>query len=172
MWQYSRDFSCCGGPAAARNTPVCSKCLSPSRKYQTPLANNMLNPFPDLLVFSFFAPTLLRIAAAFALFYIAYQQYHRRSETKQLRLPIVGRNSWWYVASITFHTILGVLLLFGFYTQIAALLATAGNLKGLWLNHRHPSVVILSDSAVVLLTVICLSLLLTGAGALAIDLPL
>jgi len=132
----------------------------------------MLNPFPQLLDFAFFAPLLLRVAVAVVLFYVAYQQYRNRDKIAKLPLPIVGRNSWWCAVSIIFHTVVGALLLFGYYTQIAALLAIVGCIKGLWLNHRHPSVVILPNSAVILLLVICLSLLLTGAGALAIDLPL
>lgn len=132
----------------------------------------MLNPFPQLLVFSFFAPTLLRAAAAFALFYVAYMQYRRRDEISRLHLPIVGKNSWWYAVSAAFNLGVGAMLLFGYYTQIAALVAIIAHLKGLWLNHRHPSVVILPDSTVILFLVICLSLLLTGAGAWAFDVHL
>jgi len=132
----------------------------------------MLNPFPDLLVLGFFAPTLVRIAAGCAFLYLARMQYNRREEIKQLDLPFVGKNSWWYAASATANAAIGTLLVFGVYTQFAALLATVGLFKGLWLNRRHPSVVILPNSTVLILIAICLSLLLSGAGAFAFDLPL
>jgi uncharacterized membrane protein YphA (DoxX/SURF4 family) len=132
----------------------------------------MLTPFPNLLVYAFFAPTMLRAAAAATLFYLAYQQWLRRDEIARLDHFLVGKNSWTYAASALFNLIVGGMLLFGYYTQWAALLAAAGQLYGLWLNHRHPQVVILADAAVLLLIAVCLSLLLTGAGALAYDLPL
>jgi uncharacterized membrane protein YphA (DoxX/SURF4 family) len=133
----------------------------------------MLNPFPELLYVSqFFAPTLLRVAVGVTFFYLAYTQYRRRDEIAELELPIFGRNSWWYVLSIIFNMVVGAMLFFGFYTQIAALLGMVGCLKGLWLNRRHPEVVILSNGTVVLLVVILFSLFLTGAGAFAFDLPL
>ena len=132
----------------------------------------MLNPFPSLLIFGFFAPTLLRITAALVFFYLAYMQYQRRGEITKLNFPLVGKNNWWYIVSFIFNTIIGAMLLFGCYTQIAAILGICGQLKGLWLNRRFPSVVILSNGTVVLLIIICLSLLVSGAGAFAMDLPL
>ena len=130
----------------------------------------MLNPFPELLVYSFFAPTLLRVAVALAFLYIAYMQYLRRTQISALHFPIVGQNFAWF--AIAFHTIVGVALLVGYYTQVAAIVAIAGLVKGWWLNKRYPSVVIVPTSTILLLLVICLSLLLSGAGALAFDVPL
>lgn len=106
------------------------------------------------------------------MFYIAYTQYQRRSEIKQLDLPIFGKNSWWFVVSALVNAVLGAMLLFGYYTQIAAILAVIVHLRGLWFNHRFPSVVILPDAAVILFIIICLSLLLSGAGAMAFDVRL
>ena len=132
----------------------------------------MLNSFPQLLVFSFFAPTLLRVAVALFFFYIAYKQYGRRHEIARLRFPIVGRGVWIALLAVGFHTAIGAMLFFGYYTQVGALLGSVGLLKGWWLNKRYPSVVILPNSAILALLALCLSLLLTGAGALAVDLPL
>jgi hypothetical protein len=131
----------------------------------------LLNPFPALLDYRIFAPTLLRIVAAITILYLAYAQYKRADEITQLNLPVVGKNSWWYKVSVAFNVIVGGMLFFGSFTQIAALLAIAGQLKGLWLNHRHPSVIILGDSAIFLLIAILLSLLVTGAGLFAFDIP-
>ncbi len=128
----------------------------------------MLNIFPGLLI-PFLAPTLLRVAAAAVLLYLAYQQYKRRKEIAALR-PSTGEVFTW--GAVAFNTALGAILLFGLYTQGAALLAALGQFYGLWLNKKYPSVVILPNSTVILLIVILLSLVLSGAGAFAQDLPL
>ena len=103
------------------------------------------------------------------LFYLAYQQYARRKEIAALR-PSIGAS--FTLAAIVFNTLVGLTLVFGYYTQIGALLALLGQAYGLWANKRYPSVVILPNSTVILLIVMALSLLLSGAGAFAQDLPL
>lgn len=113
----------------------------------------MLNPFPDLLVLSFFAPTLLRVAAAAAFLYAAYTLYQHG-------------NKHGLVVALLFAV--GAALLAGYYTQYAALAALVLLALELWQRTMR----ILPRSTLLLLVVICLSLLLTGAGALAFDLPL
>ena len=130
----------------------------------------MLNAFPDLLVFQTLAPTIIRVAVALAFLYVAYAQFGRRDEIAQLRFFIIGSGGWIAWAFIAFHTIVGAMLFFGYATQIAALLAAIGLIKGLWLNKHYPSIVILPRSTILLLIAMCLSLLLSGAGALAQDL--
>lgn len=121
-------------------------------------------------MFSIFAPTLLRLALACALFYVAYMQYHHRRQISAMQFPLVGHN---FVApAIAFHVLVGAMLLFGYYTQIAALLAIVGFTKGVWLNKRYPSVAFLPNSTVYVLIVGAVSLLFTGAGAFAFDIPL
>lgn len=132
----------------------------------------MLTIFPELLVYGFFAPTIIRLAVAAALAYVAYKQYARRSEIGRLRFPIVGQGEWIPIAMALFHAVLALLFFFGYYLQLACLIAIIGFIKGLWLNQRYPHVRILSTVTVLLLLAMCLSLLLSGAGALAQDLPL
>ena len=129
----------------------------------------MLTPFPDLLVLGFFAPTLLRIAVAVVLLYLAYQQYMRKQEIIALRSSFGTSLSW---AAIIFNIVVALMLLFGYYTQVAALLVVASQAYGLWANKRYPSVVIVPNSTVVLLIIISLSLLISGGGAFAQDLRL
>jgi hypothetical protein len=118
----------------------------------------MLNPLPELLTLKFFAPALLRAAAALAFFYIAYRHY-RAAATSTLE---------WLM--LVFWALAALMLLAGYYTQIAALAALAGLVAQVWLGGRSQQP--LPRSAMFLLIVICLSLLITGAGALAFDLPL
>ncbi|HUD02791.1 MAG TPA: hypothetical protein VMR46_02090 [Candidatus Paceibacterota bacterium] len=126
----------------------------------------MLNVFPSLLDYSFFAPTLLRLTVAVVLFYLAYQQWKRRSEIAHLRA------TGFPAISIVVNIVIGVALFVGYYTQIAALCAIAGQCVGLWANRRYPQVVIVPSSTVVVLIVILITIIFTGAGAFAFDLPL
>lgn len=132
----------------------------------------MLNPFPDLLSLSFFAPTLLRIAAGLMFAYVGYTQLSRRTELSAVRFPIVGSGVWivWLSALALFLIALGLTL--GLYTQIASLFGALGSVKFLVWSRQYPSMVVLSRPASALLFVICLSLLLTGAGMFAFDIPL
>ena len=132
----------------------------------------MLNPFPELLSLSFFAPTLLRIAAGGLLAYVAYTHWSERQELARIQYPIVGSGTWivwitlvWLVASST-------LLFLGFYTQIAALMGALVSLKFFILRHHYPSFATLERPASLLLFIICLSLLVTGAGTYAFDIRL
>ena len=126
----------------------------------------MLNTFPQLLTYGFFAPTILRLTVAIVLFYLAYQQWRRRVEIAHVRAFVFP------TLSIAFNLLIGIGLFLGYHTQIASLLAIAGFVIGLWLNRRHPHIVILPNSTVIILMVVSISLLLTGAGALAMDVPL
>ena len=130
----------------------------------------MLNAFPDLLVFQTLAPTIIRAAVALAFLYVAYAQFGRRDEIAQMRFLVVGATSWAAWVSIIFFAIIGAMLLFGYATQIAALLAIVALIKCFILKKYYPRFIPLSHSSLLLLTAMCLSLLLSGAGALAQDL--
>jgi uncharacterized membrane protein YphA (DoxX/SURF4 family) len=126
----------------------------------------MLNTFPNLLTYGFFAPTILRIAVSVALFYLAYHQWQRRVEISHIRSAVFP------IVSIIFNGLVGIGLLLGYHLQIASLFAIIGFGIGLWMNRRYSQVVILQNVTVLLLITMCLSLLISGAGAFAMDLPL
>ncbi len=132
----------------------------------------MLNTFPDLLTYSFFAPTILRLAAALAFAYAAYFLWTHQKEIAQRRWPIIGHANWLGAASALVHAAIAGMLGFGHYTQLAALVGAVAALKGAILADRYREIFPLSRSAYLLLLAVLLSLLLTGAGALARDLPL
>lgn len=129
----------------------------------------MLTPFPDLLTYGAYAPTILRVVLALALFYIAYQQIKHRGKIAELKLPV--SNAFASLSAIL-HAVVGLMVLVGYYTQWAVIIVAVALITGLWLNRRYPSVVILSNGTIVVLLAVCLSLLITGAGAYAFDLPL
>lgn len=132
----------------------------------------MLNPFPDLLNYGIFAPTLLRIGVGVVFLFGAYAQYSRFRELAHLELPLVGRAPWAITLSIAAHLAIGVMLFVGCYTQIAALLGALGGLKGVVYAKKYPRLFPLCRLEYAFVILICLSLLLSGAGALAYDLPL
>jgi uncharacterized membrane protein YphA (DoxX/SURF4 family) len=132
----------------------------------------MLNPFPSLLVFGFFAPTLLRIAAACMMAYIAYMHIINKNEISKTRFPIIGAGAWVVWVSVIVEVLVGASLLFGYGTQYAAILLGLIALKYIVWAGKYPKYFIYSRSTAILLCVIAVSLLLSGAGAFAMDLPL
>lgn len=132
----------------------------------------MLNTFPDLLLFSFFAPTLLRIAVAVAFAYIAYIHFKRRAELMQMRVPLLSTLGplLWLVMLI--EAVIALALLFGYHTQIAALAGLVLSIKHAIFAKRYARAIPLCRGEYFFIIVILLSLLLTGGGAFAFDLPL
>lgn len=131
----------------------------------------MLNPLPDLLIFSFFAPTILRVAAACIFFSLAVAHIKRRDEIAVLPFPIVS-GTWIAYAAAGIELVVGFALFFGAYTQVAAMLGLLGAFKHFVWRRTYPAFFVLSRSTSVLLMAILFSLLITGAGAFAVDLPL
>ncbi|MES2203149.1 MAG: hypothetical protein V4474_02410 [Patescibacteria group bacterium] len=131
----------------------------------------MLNPIPELLTYSFFAPTLLRVVVAGILAYELYSQFQNREEISQLRYPLLrGPAVFWTAAALGVVIIIALLL--GYFTQYAAIAAAVLSFRGIVQLKRDRGLFCLSRTTYVLLLAICISLLATGAGALALDLPL
>lgn len=114
----------------------------------------MLSIFPELLFLSPFAALMIRVALS-AVF--AYSAWNRVSE-KRLLLKIFG----------IIDLLIAVLLLAGAYTQIVAILGAL--CAAAWLI--VPSINPIPRSTAALAFVMCLSLLIMGAGPFAFDLPL
>jgi uncharacterized membrane protein YphA (DoxX/SURF4 family) len=133
----------------------------------------MLTPLPALLDYAILAPTLLRLAAAFVFVYLGAHHFRSRSEVASemsiLTPAIAAVAASFYVI---FELLIAVGLFFGAYTQIAALVGAAIAIKTALIRRSLRHVAPLARSTYILLGVICLTLLFTGAGALAFDLPL
>lgn len=133
----------------------------------------MLTLFPQLLFLTPLAVALLRVVLGIFVFLIAWQTATRRMEMAQVRLPLIGRAPAWliWIAACGF-AVVGGLLIIGAWTQIAALLAALGSLKLAILSRIYPPYATLSTSTYLLLFVISIALVVTGAGIFAFDLPL
>ncbi len=90
-----------------------------------------------------------------------------------IEVPLVGHaRSWMLTASATVITVTGILLLIGAWVQLAAMIGALTVIKHLVFFRRYEKVLPFEKSTYWLLLAICLSLVVTGAGAFAFDLPL
>jgi uncharacterized membrane protein YphA (DoxX/SURF4 family) len=132
----------------------------------------MLSLFPQILFLAPLGLTLLRVAAGLTLLWLAYFHGARRHELAAIRFPVVGSGAWIVWMAIIFETVIGIALIVGIYTQLAALLGAVAAIKFLIWRKRYPQFFTLTRDTSALLLVICLCLLVSGAGAFAFDLPL
>jgi uncharacterized membrane protein YphA (DoxX/SURF4 family) len=117
----------------------------------------MLNPFPDLLTYSILAPFILRTVLALVYLDIGLINFKREGWLKTLGLlEIAG----------------AVMLFVGFYTQIASILFIIITGVSFYIEYKDESVLKRDIVFYLLVLAISVSLLLTGAGAYAKDLPL
>lgn len=132
----------------------------------------MLSLFPSLLFLAPLSATILRIAAGLLFLSIGWTHWYKRREFAQVDFPLLGRAAWIPVVAAIMELLIGGTLIGGIYTQAAALLGAIGAIKYFVWKRSYPSVVPISRTTSVLLFVICISVVLTGAGAFAFDLPL
>ena len=132
----------------------------------------MLSLFPQILFLTPFSATLLRITAGLVFFYLAYVHYGNRKAVAQEISYFVGGASIVCAVYILIELLVAFGLFLGIYAQLAALVGLILALKILIVRKSLREVKPLSELSYVLLAVICLSVLVTGAGIFAFDLPL
>lgn len=134
----------------------------------------MLNVFPEVLVYSLFAPFILRLALGFI--FIRFGALSLSSERYRLidACEKVSLRPAKVFASIfaLFEIVVGIALVLGIYTQVGALVASVISLTLIVTKLRGTpfgSEGVLFD---LLLLSVSLSLIFSGAGFIAFDLPL
>jgi len=133
----------------------------------------MLNPLPQFLTYAFFAPALIRVTVALVLLFVVWRMHKTKAVILATNLPVVGKPAEWMILlSMAVMFLTSAALFFGYYTQIAALVGMLLALKHGLFARRYPTVIPLSTASYILIFVMCASLVLSGAGALAYDLPL
>ncbi|MEX0652200.1 MAG: DoxX family protein [Candidatus Paceibacterota bacterium] len=134
----------------------------------------MLSIFPSLLIFGIFAPFILRVVVGAYLLHIGWGHLTTQRETlvEKLYARLGSPTTIFIVFGGLFEVVLGLFLIAGFLTQVMALLGGLYALKLLWFKKEFPVLVPHERIFYILLFAIFLSLLLTGAGAPAVDLPL
>ena len=134
----------------------------------------MLNPFPDLLAYSLLAPLFLRLVLG--LIFIDLGALKLRSEKERWITSFDAlylRPADFFVVVYGIVQIMGgLLLLFGLWTQVAALAFAILTGIELIIEWSMREVLKRDLTFYLLIFVISISILLTGAGAYAFDIPL
>lgn len=135
---------------------------------------NPLNVFPDLLTYGLLAPFILRVFLGLVLVYFSYLKFFSERAEKAAFFESVGMRPGSVFSSAVGAAEFtgGVMLVVGFYTQIAALVAALIMLAATFIKWRHPQSLRNDIEFYILLFAISLSLVFSGAGFFAFDLPL
>ena len=134
----------------------------------------MLNTFPTLLSFGLIAPLILRVTLGVALIGIGILTTHSKKDSftryftsQKFPLPKISP----IIFGVT-EIISGILLILGLSTQIVSIVAVFLLLNVYSFESQDDRVLPYSPVLYLILSIIALSLLFSGAGFLAIDLPL
>ena len=132
----------------------------------------MLNLFPIqwLALLAYF---ILRVGVGSVFLYLAHTQIKNWQQLPTtINLPVVKNGKVIFTFLIIAELVTGTLYIIGLATQAAALLATLLCIEMLIWHKRFPAGSIPGKLTYVLILFISLSLFITGAGALAFDLPI
>jgi len=114
-----------------------------------------LSTFPTLLSFGLLSPFLLRLTVSIFLLIIAKERF--------------GKSFKWIAI---FHIALSALIAIGLYTQISSILAFLAIITEYMIDKKQSSLSKEKVGLYTVLLVILISLLFTGPGLFAFDLPL
>lgn len=134
----------------------------------------MLNPFPILLTFGIIAPALLRVTVGLIFLYFSYETLRSRRDAKIVCFDEVGLKpgKYWVPVAGAAELVGGILLIAGLWTQVAAILLSIVTIGALIMKSRGGKEVRGPALYYILLFAVLISLMLTGAGFLAFDIPL
>jgi len=132
----------------------------------------MLSLFPQILFLSPLSATLLRVCAGLVFAYLAYFHFANRRAASEELSKLIGGASVIMPVYCVIELVVALSLVLGAWTQASALVGFIIAVKMLLIRHSLKELKPLSQLSYALLAVICLSLVFTGAGAFAFDLPL
>ena len=134
----------------------------------------MLNPFPDLLMYSFIAPFILRVLLGLIFIDLGVLKLRDEKAGWLASFETLGlRPADLFVSIYALLQIVGgLLLLIGLWTQVAALAFAIFSGIELYVEWKARDILKRDMVFYLLIFTISLSLLLTGAGKYAIDIPL
>jgi uncharacterized membrane protein YphA (DoxX/SURF4 family) len=132
----------------------------------------MLNLFP-IQFLALFAYLILRVITGFVLIHLSFKHFaHRQELAEILKLPLFPFGKISTILLISTEIFIGITLTLGLFTQAGAILLMLLSLKMLVLQRHFKHHTLPSPLIYTLLFAIGLSLFITGAGALAFDLPI
>lgn len=134
----------------------------------------MLNPFPELLMYSMLAPFILRVLLSLIFIDLGFLKFRGEKESWRASFDTLGlRPADLFLSLYALLQILGgLLLLVGLWTQVAALAFVIFSGTELYVEWKAREILKRDMVFYLIIFAISLSLLLSGAGAYAIDIPL
>lgn len=131
--------------------------------------------FPSFLDYSFLAITFLRITLGLIFIWFAYTKIMRERTMRVAFFEKLGLRPphafFWTISGV--EGVVGILLVLGAYTQIAALVTGVLMTIATFIKWRKPSALPYNTiEFYILLAVVSFTLVSFGAGAFAFDLPL
>lgn len=134
----------------------------------------MLNIFPELLTYQLLSPFILRVVVGMLFISLGYLELTKEKERwlKVFELIRFRPARMWVKVFGAIEIAGGALLVIGLFTQGAALLFAIIGLAEAYIENRAPVVLKRNIVFYILITAISLSLLFTGAGFFAVDMPL
>lgn len=132
------------------------------------------NIFPELFAFSLLAPLILRVILGFIFLNLGSLKLSKERPGWIASFNLLNiRPAGFFTGLLgVIEVVGGFLLIVGAYTQITALILAVIALAELFIEYREESLLKRDFVFYLLLAAICLSLLLTGAGLFAVDIPL
>lgn len=136
--------------------------------------SNTFNLFPELFTYSLLAPILLRVAAGLVFMNLGSLKLGKERAGWINSFNFLNIRPAGFMVSLVgiLESVGGVLLIIGAYTQITALILGVIALIEMLVEYKEESILKRDFVFYLLLTVICASLILTGAGLWAVDMPL
>jgi uncharacterized membrane protein YphA (DoxX/SURF4 family) len=134
----------------------------------------MLNPFPELLTYSLLGPFLLRLILGLIFIDLGLLKFRGEKKAWHHSLEALGLHpaDLFLPLCAILEIVGGVLILIGLWTQVAASFFVIFTGVELYVEWRAQDVLKRDLVFYSLIFIISLSLLLTGAGAYALDIPL
>ncbi len=128
---------------------------------------SILNPLPELLSYAFLAPLLLRLVIGFYFL----EQFSNIINAKYVNKTGINISST-FKYLIGLKTLAALALIIGFYTQIAILILLILTIIDVYLEQKTGKIKKTKVQFYIFIIAILLTLLTTGAGFFAIDMPL
>ncbi|MEX0919231.1 MAG: DoxX family protein [Parcubacteria group bacterium] len=134
----------------------------------------MLNPFPELLMYSMLGPLILRVVVGLIFIDLGLLKFKSEKERWLASFDTLGLRPADLLLPLyaVLQIVGGILLIVGLWTQVAALAFVIFTGVELYVEWKAREILKRDMVFYLLLFVISLSLLLTGAGRYAIDIPL
>jgi len=134
----------------------------------------MLNTFPELLDFGLMSPFILRVTLAVILISVGYltltkkkMEFDNYFKSQKYPFPAIITT----VFGIS-EIVVGLFFFAGFYTQIISLISIYLLINLIYIENKSSKILPYTSAFYLILGVIALSLLFSGAGFFALDLPL